>query len=186
MSPSKTTTVAAKLQRVREAIERVQRRIDRNHNALVKLQRQEKRLAKQLEPKPAVETDHMNEAEFQRFARRRKPVELTKPPTPNGNKPDDLDIRNQGWLSPRGEITEAAKAELQALNRELSDKLLGKSKDDAARAEIVAGQQANAKIKAQKAAVRAKLKKQLSNTTKSELRKMPLEGKAALEKIKNG
>jgi hypothetical protein len=58
--------------------------------------------------------------------------------------------------------------------------------DARARAEISAEQEAMRKAKAEKARARAKVKEQLANTPKSELRKMPLQGQAALEAIRKG
>ena len=103
-------TAKDKLQRVRVAIERTQRRINRNHNALVKLQRQEKRLAKLAAVGSAVRAEDLEDRLYV------KPVEFAKPPKPDVvEKSDDpLDVRNQPWARQPNAADEKAKAEIRA------------------------------------------------------------------------
>jgi len=158
------------LQRLDQAIERCQRRINRNHNLMLRLQSQRKRvlkrdrlitqsrtamIAKENEKRKRasqVETDHMSEAQFHQFVETAVQAEVAEA---NGRINDDpLDVRNAPWN--------------QRAN----------TADEKAKADIIAGQQAKAKVKAKASSEKSRAKK------RGELRKMPLEGKAALAAIR--
>ena len=162
---SKATIYQTKLQRVEASIERTQRRINRNHNAMIRLLRQRKRLLVTLK---GAEPEDLEDRLYV------KPVELAKPPKPADEataalqmlkeredrlyvKPDDpLDARNQPWNQ------------------------RGNPADEKAKAEIIASQQARAKVKAKASGEKSRAKK------RGELRKIPLVGKAALAAIREG
>jgi nucleoid-associated protein YgaU len=148
-------TLENKLERVELALTRWHTRLTRASNTIRKLERQRRRLV----------------------TRRAAPAKLPAPakPVPTPMVPavpaDDLDIRNQGWLDRKGNVTQAAENELKAVKA-------SKAADEKAKAEILAAQADRQKQK--KAASKAKSKAKLAG----DLRKMPLQGKEALAAIR--
>jgi hypothetical protein len=158
---AKTTSTVVKLQQVEALIERLERRINRTHNAWVKACTKRRRLNALLAKEPDDERKPIA-----------KPVELMKP---DPVKPEDygfadtiigrdkaaraaaddpLDVRSQPWLKPRNEADEKAKADILAAKAVIK------------------------KVKAKASADKSRAKR------RGELRKMPLEGKAALAAIR--
>ena len=156
-----TGTPEVRLIKIDEAIRRHQRRITRNVNAMAKLERQRKRLAKLLaKPAPA------------------KPEPTRAPVIVKYEDQIVAEIeRPAEWVFPIDRS-----AELSALRKKQEDsaqaKARGEEADRKAVEEIKAAQAARAKIKAKASAAKSKAK------ARGELRKMPLQGKAALEAIR--
>lgn len=162
-------SIKAKLQRVEQSLDRWLPRMTRAANMVADLMRRrryyqrllaEAKAAKPVPVKAAIETDHLPEPEFEKLA---------SAMADEAN--DRLDIRNQGWLSPAGQVTQVAKDELARIKA-------AEQRDQVAADAIKAQQAERAKTRKKNQAEERKARK--AGAT----RKMPLTGKAALAAIR--
>ena len=169
MTHTKTKAIREKLQDTEEARNRWLTRLLRAANAVSRLSKRANYYSKLLADDAAREVKRIEQKIDWKKERAIDRALITGTPVPQDAKPD---VTNIPWSEMVGDDLrkdDPLDARSQPWNRQPN------AADEKAKAEIVAGQQAKAKVKAKASSEKSRAKR------RGELRKMPLSGKAALE-----